>query len=78
MTKSDDEHDRTSTAVPRTPEAGARHAFLLVLAGPQFGDVFPLPEGSEVLLGRSDQHARRVYVACTPTRGWSAALVRRR
>ena len=55
MASADDELDQTASAVPRPAEAGGRHAFLLVLAGPQFGDVFPLPDGQEVLLGRGDQ-----------------------
>jgi diguanylate cyclase (GGDEF)-like protein len=55
MAKADDELDQTASAVPRAPVPGARHAFLLVLAGPQFGDVFPLPDGRELLVGRADQ-----------------------
>jgi len=57
MAKADDELDQTASAVPRAAASGARHAFLLVLAGPQFGDVFPLAEGREVLVGRGDQAA---------------------
>jgi len=54
MSKGADDPDRTSPAVPEPPKAGARHAFLLVLAGPHFGDVFPLSERKELVLGRSD------------------------
>lgn len=54
MEKPPDDLDRTSTAVPHPPTTGARSAFLLVLAGPHFGDVFPLPEGRELVLGRGD------------------------
>ena len=49
-----EEHDVTWTALPRFPSASAKHAYLLVLAGPQFGEIFPLPAGRELLLGRRD------------------------
>jgi hypothetical protein len=32
----------------------ARHAFLLVLAGPQLGDIVPLEPGRELVIGRRD------------------------
>ncbi len=53
-TPQEEEHEATSTAVPRFPSASAKHAYLLVLAGPQFGEIFPLASGRELLLGRRD------------------------
>jgi diguanylate cyclase (GGDEF)-like protein len=53
-TRQETEHEATWTAVPRFPSASARHAYLLVLAGPQFGEIFPLPSDREILLGRRD------------------------
>jgi two-component system, cell cycle response regulator len=47
------ESDRTSVAIPRLGAAGGRHAFLLVLAGPQLGEVFPLAPGRVLLIGRT-------------------------
>src|SRR5512144_1012387 len=44
----------TWTARPEPIVAGARHAFLLVLAGPQLGDIFPLEPGRELVIGRRD------------------------
>ncbi len=44
----------TWTARAVAPAAGARHAFLLVLAGPQLGDIFPLEPGRELVIGRRD------------------------
>ena len=39
----DDEHERTWTAIPRVlASSSEKHAYLLVLAGPQFGAIFPL------------------------------------
>jgi two-component system cell cycle response regulator len=49
-----EESERTSNAVPRPIEPGQKHAFLLVLSGPQLGDLFPLPNGRELVLGRRD------------------------
>jgi two-component system cell cycle response regulator len=49
-----DEQERTSTAVPRLTPSGEKHAFLLVLSGPQFGDIFPLAPGKELVVGRRD------------------------
>lgn len=51
---SQDEHERTSTAVPRFPSPTEKHAFLLVLSGPQFGDIFPLAPGRELVVGRRE------------------------
>jgi diguanylate cyclase (GGDEF)-like protein len=48
------EYDATWTAVPRLAAPSKEHAFLLVLAGPQLGTVFPLPGGRELVLGRRD------------------------
>lgn len=46
------ESERTAVARPALGPAGGRHAFLLVLAGPQIGDVFPLAPGRALLIGR--------------------------
>jgi diguanylate cyclase (GGDEF)-like protein len=48
------EHDVTWTAIPRFPSSSVKHAYLLVLAGPQFGEVFPLPADRDLLVGRRD------------------------
>ncbi len=50
-----DEHERTWTSIPRlaTPDA-PRSAFLLVLAGPQLGEIYPLAAGRELVLGRRE------------------------
>jgi two-component system cell cycle response regulator len=47
-------HDRTWTALPGLPASTQKHAFLLVLSGPQFGDVFPLAAGRENVVGRRE------------------------
>jgi diguanylate cyclase (GGDEF)-like protein len=49
-----DEQERTSTAVPRLASSTEKHAFFLVLSGPQFGDIFPLAPGRELVLGRRE------------------------
>ena len=54
MPKRRDELERTWTALPRLDAGGARHAFLLVLSGPQFGDIFPLTTGKDLIIGRRD------------------------
>ncbi|GAO05013.1 GGDEF domain-containing protein [Anaeromyxobacter sp. PSR-1] len=47
--------ERTWTTLPNTPcAAGRRHAFLLVLAGPQLGDIYPLAPDRELVIGRRD------------------------
>jgi diguanylate cyclase (GGDEF)-like protein len=46
--------DLTAIAHPALGPAGARHAFLLVLSGPQTGDVFPLASGRALLIGRRE------------------------
>lgn len=48
------ESERTAVARPALGPAGGRHAFLLVLAGPQIGDVFQLAPGRPLLIGRRD------------------------
>ena len=53
-TPNEEEHEATWTTIPRFPSASAKHAYLLVLAGPQFGEIFPLAPGRELLLGRRD------------------------
>ncbi len=50
----EDEHERTSTAVPRLAGSTEKHAFFLVLSGPQFGDIFPLAPGRELVVGRRE------------------------
>jgi len=49
-----EELEVTWTAIPRFPAASAKHAYLLVLAGPQLGEMFPLAEGRELVIGRRD------------------------
>ena len=53
-TPSPEEHEVTWTAMPRFPSPSVKHAYLLVLAGPQFGEMFPLAAGRELVLGRRD------------------------
>jgi diguanylate cyclase (GGDEF)-like protein len=43
---------RTRRAIPRLAALSGKRAFLLVLAGPQFGEVFPLATRRELLVGR--------------------------
>jgi diguanylate cyclase (GGDEF)-like protein len=50
----DEERDRTWIAVPVLSSASEKRAYLLVLAGPQFGSIFPLEAGRELVLGRRD------------------------
>jgi diguanylate cyclase (GGDEF)-like protein len=49
-----DEHERTWTAVPRVAASSEKRAFLLVLSGPQLGEVFALASDKELLIGRRD------------------------
>jgi two-component system cell cycle response regulator len=49
-----EEPERTYTAVPRLASTTEKHAYLLVLSGPQFGDIFPLASGRELVIGRRD------------------------
>src|SRR5512147_2378288 len=52
---SDFEAEPTWTDLPRAVRASSqRHAFLIVLAGPQFGDVFSLSAGKELVVGRRE------------------------
>src|SRR5512138_3831564 len=53
-TPPEDETEVTRTAIPQFPGSSAKNAYLLVLAGPQFGQVFALPAGRELLVGRRD------------------------
>jgi diguanylate cyclase (GGDEF)-like protein len=50
----EDDQERTSAAVPRLGVSAEKHAFLLVLSGPQFGDIFPLASGKQLVVGRRD------------------------
>lgn len=54
------EPDRTYTAVPRLASTTEKHAYLLVLSGPQFGDIFPLASGRELVIGRRDDCAVQI------------------
>jgi diguanylate cyclase (GGDEF)-like protein len=49
-----DESERTSTAFPHLIEHDRKHAFLLVLAGPQFGELFSLEPGRDLVIGRRE------------------------
>jgi diguanylate cyclase (GGDEF)-like protein len=49
-----DDRERTFTSVPRIASSTEKHAFLLVLSGPQFGEIFPLASGKELVIGRRD------------------------
>jgi diguanylate cyclase (GGDEF)-like protein len=40
--------------MPVVAASGERHAFLLVLSGPQFGDIFPLEPGHDLVIGRRE------------------------
>ncbi|WP_242341138.1 GGDEF domain-containing protein [Anaeromyxobacter sp. SG66] len=55
-----EEKERTYTALPSIAAASERHGFLLVLSGPQFGDVFPLAPGREVTIGRREDVDLRI------------------
>lgn len=54
MARKRHEPEQTSSAVPRLLSSGHKHAFLLVLSGPQFGEIHPLQGGREYVLGRLD------------------------
>jgi diguanylate cyclase (GGDEF)-like protein len=54
-------HERTWTAFPRLPANTEKHAFLLVLSGPQFGEIFPLAAGRELVIGRRDDCDVRLH-----------------
>jgi diguanylate cyclase (GGDEF)-like protein len=45
---------QTWTAVPRVAGSSEKRAFLLVLSGPQLGEVFALASGKELLIGRRE------------------------
>ena len=47
--------EQTLSAVPRVGDDSPRHAFLLVLSGPQFGDIFALAPGRELVIGRREE-----------------------
>jgi two-component system cell cycle response regulator len=44
----------TCAAVPRLVGSSEKHAFLLVLSGPQFGEIFPLAPGRARVIGRRE------------------------
>jgi diguanylate cyclase (GGDEF)-like protein len=54
MPRRREELERTWTAMPSIAPSGERHAFLLVLSGPQFGDIFPLDPGEDLVIGRRE------------------------
>jgi diguanylate cyclase (GGDEF)-like protein len=47
-------HEATWTAIPRLPSHSKEHAFLLVLSGPQLGDIYPLEPDRDLTIGRRD------------------------
>jgi diguanylate cyclase (GGDEF)-like protein len=49
---SSDEPQTTATVLPRAARRGRGSPYLIVLSGPQFGEVFDLDPGTEILLGR--------------------------
>jgi len=48
------ELEATWTAVPRLASPSKEHAFLLVLAGPQLGAIYPLPGSRDLVIGRRE------------------------
>jgi two-component system cell cycle response regulator len=54
MVPKEDELERTWSTAPRLAAPTRKHAFLLVLAGPQFGEIHPLEGGREYVLGRRE------------------------
>jgi diguanylate cyclase (GGDEF)-like protein len=50
----EEQHERTWTAIPRFPAPSVKRAYLLAMDGPQFGEVFPLAAGRELLIGRRE------------------------
>jgi diguanylate cyclase (GGDEF)-like protein len=55
-----EEHEQTFTELPRLAGASEKHAFLLVLSGPQLGEIFPLPSGRELIIGRREDSAVQI------------------
>ena len=54
MPEREQERETTWTAIPRFPSPSEKKAYLLVLAGPQFGEIHPLLAGRDLVLGRLD------------------------
>jgi len=54
MANGEGDRERTSVAMPRIGSTDARHAFLVMLAGPHIGDVHRLEPGQRVELGRRE------------------------
>jgi diguanylate cyclase (GGDEF)-like protein len=52
--KSELEREDTFTALPRFAPQSEKHAYLLALAGPQFGAMFALSPGRDLVLGRKE------------------------
>jgi diguanylate cyclase (GGDEF)-like protein len=51
VARADPPDDETLTSPPSGERAVARPPYLLVLSGPQFGEIFDLPPGQELLIG---------------------------
>src|SRR5512138_3657342 len=49
-----EEQEQTWTAVPRVAPSSEKQAFLLVLSGPQLGEVFSLASERELVIGRRE------------------------
>jgi diguanylate cyclase (GGDEF)-like protein len=60
MRGSSNDTTTTPAPAPAAGSAGSLRPYLLVLSGPQFGDVFELPEGVPLLLGRSPDAQVRI------------------
>jgi diguanylate cyclase (GGDEF)-like protein len=54
------ESEKTFSAPPPHEGGASRHPYLLVLTGPQFGEVFDLAPGEELLIGRSPDAQIRI------------------
>jgi diguanylate cyclase (GGDEF)-like protein len=54
MGRRPDDQEQTWSAAPRVVGPGRNHAFLLVLSGPQLGEVHPLEAGRSYVIGRAD------------------------
>jgi diguanylate cyclase (GGDEF)-like protein len=53
-TRRTSEQESTWTAIPRLAPPSERHGYLLVLSGPQLGEIFPLADGRDHVIGRRD------------------------
>jgi diguanylate cyclase (GGDEF)-like protein len=48
------EHERTCSVIPHVTTSSEKHAFLLVLSGPHFGEIIPVPAGKPIVIGRRE------------------------